>query len=379
MKLEIQEYQVKRIVNKHKHVDGGWFWTRYSAHPYVGCRSGCEFCYLRGGIYLGRRDPDSFDTLIQVKMNAVQLLRKELSRLKPDVISLGDWQQPVEERYQHSRQMLEVLLEFSFPLFIVERSPLLLRDLDLLQDIHNSTHVCVAISMSNMDQELKQAFEPRSPGLKRRLQMMRALSDAGVQVGLSMMPIIPFLGDNESHIRDLVAAAVDHGAQFVLGAGMTMDGVQAERTLQAAGKLDAGVETQWRQLYNQKQGWNSPADEHPNYQVQLARKVRQITQEFEIPDRIPRWIPSDKTRTNKLLTEKLFIKLHELEMEEALPARVWEYRKAAWTVDELEEDIVDIFQRGGKQALMALPEINSRMAKRIEHWLVKHELIKDRD
>jgi len=84
MQLEFHEYRPRKLVNVHRHVDGPWFWTKYSAHPYVGCRSGCEFCYLRGGRYLGRRDPANFDTLIQVKVNAVELLQKELARLVPD-------------------------------------------------------------------------------------------------------------------------------------------------------------------------------------------------------------------------------------------------------------------------------------------------------
>ena len=78
MNLAFDVYHPRKIVNVHKHVDGPWFWNRYSAHPYVGCRSGCEFCYLRGGRYLGKRDPATFDTLIQVKANAPELLRREL-------------------------------------------------------------------------------------------------------------------------------------------------------------------------------------------------------------------------------------------------------------------------------------------------------------
>ena len=98
--LEFREYRARKIVNVHRHVDGPWFWGKYTAHPYIGCRSGCEFCYQRGGRYLGRRDPATFDTLIQVKINAAELLRRELSRLTPDVIACGDWQQPAEDRYR---------------------------------------------------------------------------------------------------------------------------------------------------------------------------------------------------------------------------------------------------------------------------------------
>lgn len=377
MKLEIQEYEAKRIVNKYKHVDGAWFWTRYSAHPYIGCRSGCEFCYLRGGIYLGRRDPDTFDTLIQVKLNAIELLRKELARLNPDVIGLGDWQQPVEDRYQLSRQMLKVLLEIPFPLFVVERSPLLLRDLDLLQDIHAFSNVCVAISMSNLDEELKRAFEPRSPGLKRRLQMLRTLADAGLQVGLSMMPIIPFLGDSDGHLRDLLQAGVDHGAQFVIASGMTMDGVQAERSLQAAKKVDPGSETRWRQLYNHKEGWNRPADGSPNYQIKLSRRVRSIAEEVGMLNRIPRWIPPTPYGTNKLLAEKLFIKMRDLELEEVHASRIWSFRKAAWTIDELEEPVEQLYNAHSLSGLEKLPDIDSSMARRIERWLKQHKLVKE--
>jgi len=234
MELEFQEYRARKIVNVHKHVDGPWFWNKYTAHPYVGCRSGCEFCYLRGGRYLGRRDPDTFDTLIQVKVNAVELLRKELSRLEHEAISCGDWQRPAEDRYQLSRAMLEVVHDLGFPLFIVERSPLLTRDLDLLVEINRQTWVGVTFSMSNVDPALKRAFEPRSPGVKRRLRAMEKLASAGILVGISLMPILPFVGDDEGHLEDAVHATKDHGGSFVLSSELTMSGVQAQRACRPA-------------------------------------------------------------------------------------------------------------------------------------------------
>ena len=173
MPLQFQEYQVRRILNVHRHVDGPWYWGKYTANPYVGCRSGCDFCYLRGGRYLGRRDPETFDTLIQVKTNAVEQLRGEMFGLEKEIISVGDWQQPAETRYRLSRGMLEVVLEYQFPLFIVERSPLLTRDLDLLVEINRASHAGVLYSISSLDPELKRAFEPRSPGVKRRLLAMQ--------------------------------------------------------------------------------------------------------------------------------------------------------------------------------------------------------------
>ena len=209
MKLEFQEYCARKIVNVHRHVDGPWFWDKYSAQPYVGCRTGCEFCYLRGSRYLGRRDPNSFDTLIQVKTNAVELLRKELTGLNHDVIACGDWQQPAEDRYRLSRGMLEVVCDLGFALLIVERWPLLTRDLDLLVEINQKGWVGVIFSISSVNRTLKRAFEPRSPGVRRRLQAMDQLAKNGILVGTGLMPVFPFVGDDRAHLEDVVRATKD--------------------------------------------------------------------------------------------------------------------------------------------------------------------------
>ncbi len=276
MRLEFQEYHARKIVNVHKHVDGPWFWGKYTAHPYVGCRSGCGFCYARGSRYLGRRDPDTFDTLIQVKINAVELLRKKLPRLEREVISVGDWQQPAEARYRLSRGMLEAVCDLGFPLFIVERSPLLTRDLDLLVEINRQTWVGVLFSISNVDPALKQAFEPRSPGVKRRLQAMAKLASAGVLVGASMMPVLPLVGDDEDHLDDMIRATRDHGGSCVLGGGLTMDGAQAGRTLEAARRLNPALEIRWQALYKWEAGGKPTYGPPPAYSARLGLLIREL-------------------------------------------------------------------------------------------------------
>ena len=145
--------------------------------------------------------------------------------MPPDVVACGDWQQPAEDRYGLSRAMLEVVLELGVPLFVVERSPLLTRDLDLLRPINQSAWVGVVYSISNLDQELKLAFELRSPGLRRRLQAMQQLAQAGILVGTSLMPVIPGVGDDRWHLEQTVQATRDHGGSFVLAGGLTMEGL----------------------------------------------------------------------------------------------------------------------------------------------------------
>jgi DNA repair photolyase len=369
MQLEFQEYRPRKIVNVHHHVDGPWFWGKYSAHPYVGCRSGCEFCYVRGGHYLGRRDPSTFDTVIQVKINAVEQLRKELPRLDRQVIACGDWQQPAEDRYRLSRGMLEVLRDLGFPLFVVERSPLLTRDLDLLVEINQRSWVGVVLSMSNVDPALKQAFEPHSPGLKRRLHAMEVLASAGILVGTSLMPILPFVGDDEKHLEDAVRATQEHGGSFVMAGGLTMEGIQAERTLAAARRLDAALEARWREMYHRDAGQKPSYGPPRHYNARLGLLIRELCARHGLMDRMPRYVAPGPLAANKSIAERLFLKTYDLELEQANDYRIWAYRKAAWTVDESLESVSEIYHTRGEAGLRELPGIGKSIAAEIAGWL----------
>ncbi len=369
MELQFQEYRPRKIVNVHKHVDGPWFWGKYTAHPYVGCRSGCTFCYSRGTRYLGKRSPDTFDTLIQVKINAVELLRKEMQRLERHVIAAGDWQQPAEDRYRLSRGMLEVVRDFQFPLFIVERSPLLTRDLDLLTDINEQTWVGVGLSMSNVDSDLKRAFEPRSPGLKRRLRAMQKLAAAGILVGTALMPILPIVGDDAKHLDDVIRATKEHGGSFVMAGGLTMDGVQAERTLEAARRLDPALEDRWRDLYKWPVGGKPSYGPPGAYNARLGLTVRELCTRHGLLDRMPRYIAPGPLAVNTRIAERLFLATYDLELEQASGYRIWAYRKAAWTVDEWPESVAAIYHSSGEEGLRQLPAIGKTLASQIAIWL----------
>jgi hypothetical protein len=293
----------------------------------------------------------------------------ELPRLAHEVISVGDWQQPAEDRYRLSRAMLEVVRDLGFPLFIVERSPLLIRDLDLLTEINQRTWVGVLFSVSNLDPALKHAFEPRSPGVNRRLEAMGKLASAGILVGISMMPIIPYAGDDEHHLDDLVRATRDYGGACVLAGGLTMDGVQAEWTLAAARRLDPALEARWRELYRW-QGDGKPRYGPPKaYNARLGLLVRELCHRHGLLDRMPRYIAPGPSAVNKQVAERLFLRTYDLELEGAKDYRIWAYRKAAWTVDEWPESIVDIYQARGEVGLRELPGIGKSMAGQIARWL----------
>ncbi|MBM3135559.1 MAG: hypothetical protein FJZ89_09830 [Chloroflexi bacterium] len=362
-----QEYQARKILNVHKHMDG-WFYDKYSAHPYVGCAFGCEFCYSREDKYRAGRDPDEFDRVIRVKVNAADLLCRELARQPADVIACGDWQLPAERDYGLSRQMLEVVRDLSFPLFIVERSPLLTRDLDLLSDINRRAWVGVVYSISTLDAAVKQAFEPRSPGVKLRLAAMAQLAQAGILVGTALMPVLPVVADDDKHLEEVIVATREHGGRFVLVGGLTMSGPQAARVW---GVLDRHF-PQARPTYEQLYAGHAygPAG---SYSADLARRVRALCAKHGLADRMPRWIEPGPRGVNRWLAERLFNKTYDLELECADERRLWAYRRAAWTVDEWPTSLAELYASQGLAGLLALPGIGERLARLIAGWLEERQ------
>jgi DNA repair photolyase len=362
VRATFEEYQPARLVNVHRHVDGGWFWDKYTAHPYLGCRAGCEFCYERGGKWSGAREPDSFDQVIRVKTNAAQRLRQELARKPLEVIACGDWQQPAEARFGLSRKMLEVILHLGFPLVIIERSPFVARDLDLLVEIHRRASVSVLFSIGFLDPALKRAFEPRSPGIASRFKAMQAIASAGVPVGTALMPILPTVADDEEHLGAVIQATRDHGGSFIVAGGLTMEGHQAERTMAALRTIAPDHEQRWRALYG---GEYAPGSSH---RAELALRVRALCTRHGLPDRMPRPPLPGPLAVNKRIAERLFLETYDLELEQAPAWKIWRHRKAAWAVDELSKNLVDLHRALGLGGLEKLPDLGPLAAK-IVPWL----------
>ncbi|MBI2895924.1 MAG: hypothetical protein HYY06_20370 [Deltaproteobacteria bacterium] len=367
--LRFEPYQARRIVNVHRHVDGPWFWDKYTAHPYVGCRSGCSFCFLRGGRYSGTREPSDLDQVIRVKENAPALLRRELGRLEREVLVCGDWQEPAESRYRLSRAMLEVVRDLGFPLLVIERSPSVVRDVDLLVEIGRRSWAGVLFSISNLDRSLKAAFEPRSPGVRGRLEAMARLAGAGVHVGTALTPIIPAVGDDLRHLDDVVRATRDHGGAFVLAGGMTLDGAQRELTLGAARRFDPALPSRWTELYGDASPHQGGASPSSGYQSRIGLLVRELCARHELCDRIPRPILPGPRAANKRVAERLFLRTYDLELDRAPSHRVWAHRKAAWAIDELPENVADIHRARGVRGLAEVPAVGGTIAREIATWL----------
>jgi DNA repair photolyase len=193
----------------------------WTINPYRGCEFGCRYCYARyTHEFMEMRDGMEFEQKIYVKQHAAGLLRDELRRVKRDeAIALGtatDPYQPAERRYEVTRAILEEFeLHRGFELGIVTKSNLILRDLDLLNAVAKTNKLSVHITVTTLNVELARILEPRAPRPDLRLDAVRALSQAGLRVGLSCSPVVPGITDSPKDLESLIRAAADAGADYV--------------------------------------------------------------------------------------------------------------------------------------------------------------------
>lgn len=195
----------------------------YSINPYRGCEHGCIYCYARPSHeYLGFSSGLDFETKILVKFDAATLLDNEFQKKswKPESICLSgntDCYQPVEKRLQITRQLLEVFRKYRNPVRIITKNHLVLRDLDILQELASENLVGVMISVTTLDSDLAGRLEPRTSRPENRLRAMERLSFHGIPVGVMNAPIIPGLTDHE--MPEILRRAAESGAKT---AGYTM-------------------------------------------------------------------------------------------------------------------------------------------------------------
>jgi len=188
----------------------------YSINPYRGCEHGCIYCYARPSHeYLGFSAGLDFETKIMVKMDAAQLLEKKLKSKgwEPQMVAFSgntDCYQPVERKLQLTRQCLEVFLNYRNPVGLITKNALVLRDIDILQEMAKLNLVHVLLSITTLDTELARTMEPRTSSPANRLKAIKELARSNIPVGVNVAPIIPGLTDEE--IPAILKTAAEHGA-----------------------------------------------------------------------------------------------------------------------------------------------------------------------
>lgn len=210
--VQVQEIRCKRLLHR-----TGASFAEYTINPYIGCTFGCSYCYVP--VLRAKRGQDGADcwgSWVQVKVNAPDVVRREMLSVPRDAdLLLGsatDAWQPLEKRYRVTRGVLYELSFYPNRLTILTRSPLLLRDIDLLQRFEQVT---VHLSLPTVDEQARRVFEPYAPTVAGRLELTRRLLRAGVHVTWAWCPFLPGVENTAEQVRHYVRTAAEVGVREI--------------------------------------------------------------------------------------------------------------------------------------------------------------------
>lgn len=268
MKIIYIEQLSKNILHKINapHLPFNW-----GANPYRGCIHSCIYCYARyTHSYLDMSPEKDFETKIFVKLNAPQILRKELSNPKwqNELVNLGsvcDPYQPAERKYGITKKMLQVFEQHNTPLTIATKSDLITRDIELLKEISDKTYLNIVVSLSSLNDIITRELEPHSPSISKRLEMIRKLREADLKVGILMMPIVPLLNDSKKEIESFFAKIAEIRVNFVLPGMLYLQGASKKRFMEFIQLKHPELEHNYKKLYMNRSppsSYSKPIKDH---------------------------------------------------------------------------------------------------------------------
>ncbi len=214
--VEVIEQTAKSVINA---VPGMPF--KWSINPYRGCYHQCRFCYARRThTFLEADGMREWASRIYVKVNAPAVVRAEVAKRswKHEDIAIGtatDPYQPLEGRYRITRGVLEALRDYRTPASIITRSPLIVRDIDVLASLAQAAGLHVSVSIATMDEALAREIEPTVAPPRQRLRAVRMLAEAGIDVSVALAPVLPGITDSQEQLEAVVRAARDAGARRI--------------------------------------------------------------------------------------------------------------------------------------------------------------------
>jgi DNA repair photolyase len=211
-----QEVTCRSALNPVKGMPFNW-----TLNPYRGCTHGCHYCFARRYQTQFELGPgDEFSSLIFVKTNFVDVLRRELDRPSwtREEVAFGtatDPYQPIEGHYKLTRRSLEALIAARTPIGLITKGPMIVRDKDLLAELTRVAGCTVCVSVPTVDDAAWSALEPGTAHPLQRLRAVRTLRQAGVRAGVLMMPVVPGFTTQSSKLDATIKAIADHDAAFV--------------------------------------------------------------------------------------------------------------------------------------------------------------------
>lgn len=280
----IKEVTARVLLSAVKHPDP-WFGIQYTMNLYRGCQHQCIYCDSRSECYRIENFAD-----ILVKVNAIELLRKELPRKRVKGVvgtgSMNDPYMPLEAERQLTGQALEVIAEYGFPVHVITKSDLVLRDLETLKEI-GRVYAAVSLTITAADDELSRQVEPGAPPSSRRFRALETLTANGVVAGVTMMPVLPFVEDTEENIASIVRQAHDAGAAYILPAfGMTMRDRQREYFYDQLDRRFPGLRARYERRFGNRYECGSPNAQR------LSEVFQELCDRYHLPTRMPLYAPA---------------------------------------------------------------------------------------
>lgn len=279
--MTFYEVRAKSIINRVP--DASYVPFRWTINPYRGCSHACSMCFARKThTYLDLNYGKDFDTKVVVKVNAPELLRKELAAPKwqREHIAMGtnvDTYQRAEGRYKLMRGILQSLRDFANPFSILTKGTLILRDIDLLKECTEVADVGTNFSVGSIARDYSSKAEAGAPPPERRLDAVRKLNEAGIPCGVLMAPIIPFLTDTDELMERTVRAIADAGATHVSPIVLHLrKGGSREWWTTWLREQHPDLVPKYRELYG------TSAYAPKEYQSDIAEKVHRLARKFGI-------------------------------------------------------------------------------------------------
>jgi DNA repair photolyase len=286
----IKEIQAKTLLSRVKGRDD-WFGLYYSMNLYRGCQHQCIYCDSRSECY----QIEDFNHEVLVKVNAIALLRRELhgKRVLGTIGSgsMNDPYMPLEAELRLTRRALEVIAGSGFPVHVITKSDLILRDIDLLEEISQKTYAAVTFTITTADDALSRCVEPGAPVSSRRLAALRTLRQRGILAGITLMPVLPFLEDTEENIQAIVRLGEAAGATYILPAfGMTLRDRQRAYYYMKLDQLFPGLRPRYEQAFGER--YSAPAR---NARL-LGQSFEKLCGELGMATKMPVYAPRDRVR-----------------------------------------------------------------------------------
>ena len=252
--------QAKSILSPLKGGPDPYFGITYNMNLYRGCQHQCIYCDTRSKVY-GVGDLSH----IRVKKNAIDLLEQKIRSIKNKGTigtgSMNDPYMPVEKDLNHTRRALEIIAQYNYPVHILTKSNLVLRDIDVIQKI-SKTYAAVSFTITTTKDSLAKKIEPGAPTPSERFEAIRRLSGKGIYTGIILSPVLPFISDTLENIKSIVEQGAKAGAKYVIAwMGMTMRDGQREYYYK---KLDIhfpGIKEKYKNQFGANYNCPSPNSE----------------------------------------------------------------------------------------------------------------------